>query len=160
MSPLIEERPVVFTAQSKQYFYCCDVVCEFVFKQGCVPLNPFRAFGYFLGDRVRRDDVRIGNNNLIRLADELWVFGTSIADGVLFEIEYAHALGRPVRLFTIGNRLEEIHERTVNDLRFEQALLERTKVRLRSMNLSMKPTDFLKAKIRGESPEQPRLFES
>lgn len=156
---LLEQRPIVFTAQSKQYFYCRDVVCEFVFKRGCVPLNPFRAFDYFLGDRVDRDDVRIGNNNLIRLADELWVFGTSIADGVLFEIEYAHELGRHVRLFTIGNRMGDIHEVTVDQLVFEPQLIQRTHQRMKSMNLSMRPKDFLKAKVRGENPEQPRLFE-
>src|SRR5580704_15510026 len=72
-------RSVVFTAQSKREFYCRDAVCEYVFRQGRIPLNPFRVFGYFLGDRVDRDVVRAGNNNLIRISDELWVFGELIA---------------------------------------------------------------------------------
>ena len=157
MTDLLEVRPIVFTAQSKHFFYCCDVVCEYVFKSGCIPLNPFRAFGYFLGDRVDRNDVRVGNNNLIRLADELWVFGTSIADGVLFEIEYARDLGRNVRLFTVGNRLTDIHEVTVDHLQFENQLIQLTRQRIGSMSLS--PTEFLKATVRGEKPEQPRLFD-
>ncbi len=81
-----DRLPVVFTAQSKVYFYCRDAVCQFVFDNGAVPVNPFRVFEYFLGDRVDRNLVRQGNNNLIRIVDELWVFGDVIADGVLAEI--------------------------------------------------------------------------
>ena len=54
-----------------------------------LPLNPFRVFEYFLGDRVDRELVRQANNNLISRSDELWVFGDHIADGVFFEIRYA-----------------------------------------------------------------------
>jgi hypothetical protein len=43
------ELPVVFTAQSKLHFYCRDAICEFVFNQGAVPVNPFRLYEYFLG---------------------------------------------------------------------------------------------------------------
>ena len=116
------ERTTVFTAQSKRFFYCRDAICEFVFLSGCVPINPFRAFGYFLGDRVDRQLVREANNNLIRVSDELWVFGTTIANGVLFEIIYAHQLGMPVRLFSIANRASEIQPVPVERLRFESEL--------------------------------------
>ena len=47
--------PVVYTAQSKQFFYCRDAVCQFVFENNAIPLNPFRVFDYFLNDRVDRD---------------------------------------------------------------------------------------------------------
>jgi hypothetical protein len=119
------ERPIVFTAQSKTHFYCRDAICEFVFKRGAVPVNPFRTFGYFLGDRVDRDVVREANNNLIRIADELWVFGTRIANGVLFEIAYARDLGKPVRLYTVGNRSTDIRPVPVERLRFENELYGR-----------------------------------
>ena len=65
---VLEPLPVVFTAQSKLYFYCRDAVCEYVFRHGAIPINPFRAFGYFLDDRVERDLVRQANNNLLRRA--------------------------------------------------------------------------------------------
>ncbi len=121
----VRVRPTVFTAQSKKHYYCRDAVCEFVFRNGAVPLNPFRAFGYFLGDRVDRDLVREANNNLIRMADELWVFGTTIANGVLFEIAYAHELGKPVRLHTVANRALEIRRAPIERLRFESELYGR-----------------------------------
>lgn len=111
--------PIIFTAQSKSHFYCRDAVCEFVFLNGCVPLNPFRAFDYFLGDRVSRDVVRQGNNNLIRICDELWVFGHLVANGVLFEIRYAQSLAKPIRFFTIENRARAIREISIADLKFE-----------------------------------------
>jgi len=91
------ELPVVFTAQSKLHFYCRDAICEFVFNQGAVPVNPFRLYEYFLADRVDRDLIRQANNNLIRKCDELWVFGETIADGILFEILYAEKLKMPVK---------------------------------------------------------------
>jgi hypothetical protein len=109
---------VVFTAQSKQFFYCRDAVCAAVLEVDCLPLNPFRVFNYFLDDRVDRDKVRQGNNTLIRLADEVWIFGI-IADGVLFEIEYALELKKPIRFFTISSRPEEIREIGPEEVKFE-----------------------------------------
>ena len=52
------------------------------------------------------------------------MFGTEIANGVLAEIAFAHALGKPVRLFTIATRADEIREATPADITFEPELLE------------------------------------
>ena len=102
-------KKVVFTAQSKQYFYCRDAVCEFVLRNGCIPVNPFRIFDYFLGDRVDRDLIRNGNNEMIKRCDELWVFG-NVSDGVLFEIYMCRQMGKVVRFFNIATRALEIKE--------------------------------------------------
>jgi hypothetical protein len=112
--------PTTYTAQSKRYFYCRDVVCEFAFRQGYVPLNPFRAFDYFLGERVERDLIRRANFNLIRISDELWVFGHIIADGVLAEIQYAKALQKPCKFFSVGTRVRDIHPLSTEILRVER----------------------------------------
>lgn len=115
-----ENRLTVFTAQSKHFFHCRDVICEYVFSQGGLPINPFRAFGYFLGDRVDRDLIRHGNNQLVRICDELWVFGP-IADGVLTEILLAAKVNKPVRFFTIDTRAVCIRPVSrVNEIRFER----------------------------------------
>ncbi len=137
--------PVVFTAQSKVFFYCRDAVCEFVFNNGAVPINPFRVFEYFLGDRVKREQVRQGNNNLIRLADQLWVFGETIADGVLAEVLLARQLQKPVRFFTIDNKAEKIRELSAKHLQFERQVYTKTKLRRHD----------LIAKILGHDPDQP-----
>jgi len=120
------ELPVVFTAQSKLHFYCRDAICEFVFKQGAVPLNPFRLFDYFLGDRVDRNIIRQANNNLIRKCDELWVFGDTIADGVLFEILYAKKLKIPVKFYTLDSRADLIREASCNEMNFEEEVYAST----------------------------------
>ena len=115
----IKRLPQIFTAQSKKYFYCRDAICEFVFKQGKLPINPFRIFDYFLGDRVSREIIRQGNNQLVNSCDELWVFGP-IADGVLFEVVYAININKPIRFFNIGARSNEISEiKNIENIKFE-----------------------------------------
>lgn len=111
-------RKVIFTAQSKQWFFCRDAVCEYVFNNECIPVNPFRTFGYFLNDRVDRGLVRNGNNEMISRCDELWVFGP-ISDGVLFEIFSCIRQGKPVRFFNIATFASEIKEISVEDAVFE-----------------------------------------
>jgi hypothetical protein len=123
------ELPVVFTAQSKLHFYCRDAICEFVFNQGAVPVNPFRLYEYFLADRVDRDLIRQANNNLIRKCDELWVFGETIAEGVLFEILYAKKLKMPVKYYIVDSRADLIKEVSVHELKFEEEVYASTGLR-------------------------------
>lgn len=118
-----EPMPLVYTAQSKRAFYCRDAVCEFALRRGWAPLNPFRAFGYFLGDRVEREAVRRANLALIHRADAVWAFGGELADGVLAEVALAHRLGKPVRFFSIAARAEAIEELAADALTFEDELL-------------------------------------
>jgi hypothetical protein len=112
------ELPLVYTAQSKVFYYCRDVVCQHVFTHDKVPLNPFRVFGYFLGDRIERENIRRGNNQLIRISNEVWVFGP-ISNGVLAEIALAKSLNKPIRFFSIGTRVEEIFELQPENIVFE-----------------------------------------
>ena len=116
-----EPMHTIFTAQSKARYYCKDAVCEFVFGKGMLPVNPFKAFDYFLNDRVDRDLIRRANNQLISMCDELWVFG-DIANGVMFEIMLAKNLKKPIRYFTIATRACEITEVTLSDLSFEDEM--------------------------------------
>jgi len=98
---LQKERPLVYTAMSKHFFYFRFFVSQFVVKQGAVPLNPFLLWDYFLLDMVDRDDVREANNNIVRRADEVWVFGP-VSNGVLAEIKIAQEREKPVKFFKIG----------------------------------------------------------
>lgn len=122
----MESRPVVYTAQSKQYFYCRDAVCEFVFGRNSIPINPFRLFDYFLGDRVERDKIRAANAEMLSRCDEVWVFGEIIADGVLMEIAQASNEGKPVRYFSIHNEADQIRELAPERLSFEHEVHEGT----------------------------------
>jgi len=114
---LIEDKKIVFTALSKHYFFFRMHICKFVFEQNCVPVNPFMIFDYFLLDTVNRDLIRNGNNNLLKRADELWVFG-DISNGVLAEIKIAQSLNMPIKYFKIENYLS-ILQISKEELKFE-----------------------------------------
>jgi hypothetical protein len=114
-----EARPLVFTAQSKRFFYCREAVCEFAFAHGVIPINPFMAFGFFLGERTDRDAIRRANHALVQRCDELWVFGRDLADGVLKEITLAAKAEKRIRFFSIDDRPERIEELHIESLRFE-----------------------------------------
>ncbi len=115
---LQNRKTIVFTALSKKYFYMRVLISKFVFEKDCVPLNPFTTFDYFLHDLVDRDKIRNANNNLVAIADELWVFG-SISDGVYAEIKQSKDQDKPIRYFTIRND-KEIVEISENDLEYEE----------------------------------------
>jgi hypothetical protein len=117
---------IVFTAQSKRFFYCRDAVCQYVFDRNHAPVNPFRAFEYFLSERVDHDRVREANNALVLRADQLWVFGQQLADGVLAEVQLAAQHGKPIRFFSIDPRPEEIRELDIPELTFEPEVFNST----------------------------------
>ena len=92
---------------------------EYILNKKMLPINPFRVFDYFLSDRVDRDLIRQGNNHLIKMCDELWVFGP-ISDGVLFEIFLSLDLGKPIKFFKIGAKVDEIKLiKRITDIAFE-----------------------------------------
>jgi hypothetical protein len=117
---LQEKRTIVFTALSKKYFYMRMLIVKFVLEQGAVPLNPFMAFDYFLADTIDRDLIRNANNNLVNLADELWVFG-SISNGVMAEIKQVQAQGKKIRYFTIEHD-HDFSEISKENLTFEDGM--------------------------------------
>lgn len=95
------DKPLVYTAMSKHYFYYRMFISKFVLEHGGVPLNPFMIFDYFLLDTVDRDLVREGNNNIVKRADEIWVFGP-VSNGVLTEIQIAQEKNKTIRFFKIA----------------------------------------------------------
>lgn len=119
-----EKRPVIYTAYSKYYFFAKMLVSSYVLDKNFIPLNPFNNWEYFMDDMVDRELVVRGNNNLILLSDEIWTFGP-IADGVFAEVKLANSLGKPVRYFSVGKKLEDIHTLTNKELIFEEELLQK-----------------------------------
>ena len=114
---LNQNKPIIYTAFSKHYFYYRMFISKFVLEQNKVPLNPFMLFDYFLTDSVSRDLIREANNNLVKRADETWVFGP-VSNGVLAEIKRAKAAGKPIKYFAI----EKPHE--IKEVVKEHVLLE------------------------------------
>lgn len=94
------QKKLIYTAFSKHYFYYRMYISKYVLERGCVPLNPFMLFDYFLLDTVDRDLIRDANNSCVMRADEVWVFGP-ISNGVLAEILLARGQAKPISYFKI-----------------------------------------------------------
>ncbi|MDD9912106.1 MAG: hypothetical protein OXR68_03875 [Alphaproteobacteria bacterium] len=120
---ILERCPLIYTAQSKYWFFARNFVAAYVLENGGVPINPFKAFSYFVEDMADRDLVRRGNNNVIYRSDEVWQFG-SISNGCLAELNLAMERNIPIKLFSIGNHIDKIKPIAVNDLEFEENALE------------------------------------
>ncbi len=116
------EMPLVYTAASKHLFYFRAHISKYALEQGAVPLNPFMIFDYFFLDTVDRDLVRKGNNNLVRRADEVWVFG-DVSNGVLAEILLAKSLAKPIKYFRV-EKSREIVAISVEEVGLEDEVKE------------------------------------
>lgn len=120
---LTDKKPIIFTALSKKYFYMRMLIVKFVLENGGVPINPFMSFDYYLADSVPRDMVRNANNNLVAVADELWVFGT-ISNGVMAEIKQMKKQGKPIRYFSIQDDKDICEVKKKKELKFEDGMEE------------------------------------
>jgi len=117
---LTADKNLIYTAMSKHLFYYRMHISKYVIEQKGVPLNPFMIFDYFLLDTVNRDLVREGNNNLVKRADELWVFG-QISNGVFTEIKLASSLDKTIRYFKI-EKPHKIVSVLVQDVEMEEGV--------------------------------------
>lgn len=118
---LRKEKRIIYAAFSRRNFCYREHVSKFVLEQDCVPLNPFMIFNYYMLDTVPRDTVREANNNLVRIADEIWVFG-EIADGVASEIRYAKETDKPLKYFSLKNLPGQMAEIKEAEVEFESGL--------------------------------------
>lgn len=119
-----KEISTVYTAHSKYNFYARKMISAFVLDNDYLPLNPFTNWDYFLNDMVDRDLIVRANNNLIYRSNELWQFG-DISDGCYHEIELAMKLGIKIRFFSIGKKITDIHELSLDELVFEKELMDK-----------------------------------
>jgi len=113
---LNEETKIVFIVMTKHVFYFRRLAVKHVLDCGFTPISQYGVFDYFLTDAVDRDLVRRANNNLMRVADELWVYGP-VSDGVLAEIKMKK--GKiPIKYFQIKDNKTAV-EIQPQDVEFE-----------------------------------------
>lgn len=98
----ITKKRIVFAAMSRENFCWREHIIRHILEQGYTPLSAFMMFSYFLLDTVDRTALIQANNDLVRLADELWVFGR-LSSGVKAEIAVAKECGLPIRYFRIAD---------------------------------------------------------
>jgi hypothetical protein len=92
-SPLRGEPPYTTRKRNENLRLASKYSAE-VAKQGFIPITPHLYFNSFLDDEdpeLRKRGMAMGTE-LLRKCDELWVFGTTISEGMKAEIELAAEL--------------------------------------------------------------------
>lgn len=74
-------------------------------------------------DAIDRDLVRRANNNLIRISDEMRVFGP-ISDGVLAEVKLVKEMDKPIKYFKIIKSSTGIQEIPKDEIEMEDDVKE------------------------------------
>lgn len=86
------------------------MACRILSTLGFLPLAPHLYFTQFLKDedaQERATGIRFGMEWL-EAADEVWVFGESISEGMAAEIKRAYELKKPVRNLPEPGRMVEL----------------------------------------------------
>lgn len=112
-------RKMVYVTHSKSWYYAKEIVMQFAIEQGVAAVNPFMNYGFYMNGSVEKDEVVECCHQLIRTADELWVFGP-ISEAILTDIAVAVMEGKEVHFFSISENRSEIHELKMEDIIFER----------------------------------------
>ena len=91
--------------------------CRILATLGFIPLAPHLYFTQFLKDedaQERNTGMKLGMHWLEE-ADELWVFGNTISEGMAAEIEKAHELNKPVRNLPEPGRVVELLLKSISE---------------------------------------------
>ena len=74
--------------------------CRFAVGKGRIPLAPHLFFPQFLSESSERDVAFRMNFELLKLCDEIWVFGDELSEGMVLELSRAKTLCKTIRCFT------------------------------------------------------------
>lgn len=91
--------------------------CRILTTLGFLPMAPHLYFTQFLKDedaQERNTGMKLGMRWLEE-ADELWVFGNTISEGMAAEIEKAHELNKPVRNLPEPGRVVELLLKSISE---------------------------------------------
>lgn len=113
------QRKLVYATHSRNWFYAREAITWYAVEQGAAVVNPFMNYGFYLNGAVKKDEVDECCHQLIRSADELWVFGP-ISEAILTDIVVAVMEGKNIRFFSISEQSSEIHELREEDISFER----------------------------------------
>lgn len=94
------KEPAVAKDQLASNINRAVMACKLLIRLGHLPLVPHLYFPRFLDDTIaseREDGIQMGLLWL-KQADEVWVFGSEITEGMSREIAEAKALNKPVRM--------------------------------------------------------------
>lgn len=105
---------------------------RFVAKVGYCPVTPHLVYPQFLNDNDPDERIlglKLGVE-LLKVCDEVWIFGTVISQGMAYELDHARKHNIPVRIYDlalnrimgdtlqIDDRIDDYFRRAVHGLRF------------------------------------------
>lgn len=70
--------------------------CKYAVRKGKIPLAPHLYFPQFMSDVTERDKAMEMNLELLKLCNEIWVFGSEISEGMAWEISKAEKLRKKI----------------------------------------------------------------
>ena len=68
-----------------------------IFDEGHIPIAPHLLFPQFMSEETERDKALQMGIEILKLCDELWIFGKVISPGMEKEINEAHKLNIRIR---------------------------------------------------------------
>lgn len=74
--------------------------CRFAVDSGVIPIAPHLFLPLFMSEAKEREEAMQINKVLLSKCRELWVFGSTITDGMKTEIRCAKWRGMPIYRFT------------------------------------------------------------
>ena len=76
--------------------------CRFAYTQGVTPFAPHLHNTQFLDDSIQEECSagKLLGLDMLHRSSELWVFGDTISEGMMAEIEAAERLGIPVVFYS------------------------------------------------------------
>lgn len=106
----IAEDPECQKSQLEANIYRAKTACRILSTLGFLPLAPHLYFTQFLKDEEKKEretGMKLGLRWLEE-ADELWVFGDTVSEGMAAEIQKANELNKPVRNLPEPGRMIEL----------------------------------------------------
>ena len=74
--------------------------CRFAVDKGAIPLAPHLFLPLFMSEEREREEAMRMNMVFLSKCSELWVFGSTISEGMKAEIKRAKWRNMPIRYFT------------------------------------------------------------
>ena len=81
--------------------YKAQEYCKYVYRQGHIPFAPHLFFPRFLNEHNREErevGIQLGIE-ILKRADELWIFGNTVTNGMKQEIEAAKKFNKIIKYF-------------------------------------------------------------
>ena len=91
-----------------QNTYKAQEYCKYVVRQGHTPFAPHLFFPRFLNEHNREEreiGIKLGIE-ILKRANELWIFGDKVTAGMRKEIEAAREYGKPIK-YLKGDVIDE-----------------------------------------------------